>query len=578
MSGVTAPEREKEGGRVVLLMLAGLALLAAGAYAAAYLAAGDRVPRGTTVAGVAIGGQTPAEATATLEEELDDRVDAPLEVSVGASTQRLRPDDLGLAVDVEASVAAAGGGRSWDPARLWDYYTGGDELPAVLDVDDAALTSALTELAEEVGTPARDGAVTFDGTDIVEREPRAGQALDLEAARAAIVADWPADGAVPIGLELVTVEPDIDAADVRRAVDEFANPAVSAPVTLLFDGSEIRLSQREFVPALRLRPDDGELVPAIDRRQLTRLLDRRISSGEPVDATVRLVDGRPRVVPAKPGVTFEPADVERQLLRLVTRPSGDREARIEAVAEQPEVSTREARSWQIKERVSTFTTYYPHADYRNTNIGRAGEIIDGTVLEPGEVFSLNDIVGERTRANGFTDGFIISDGILVEDLGGGVSQMATTVFNAAFFAGLKDIEHKPHSFYIDRYPVGREATVAWGAVDLRFQNDTEHGVLVSADVTPSTPSTSGVVTVSMWSTKTWDITTRTSDRYNFTEPDTRRLDTPDCYPNEGYGGFDVDVWRYFREPGSDELVKQEKFSTTYIPSDTVICTNPRADG
>jgi vancomycin resistance protein YoaR len=578
MSGVTAPEREKEGGRVVLLMLAGLALLAAGAYAAAYLAAGDRVPRGTTVAGVAIGGQTPAEATATLEEELDDRVDAPLEVSVGASTQRLRPDDLGLAVDVEASVAAAGGGRSWDPARLWDYYTGGDELPAVLDVDDTAMTAALTELAEQVGTPARDGAVTFAGTDIVEREPRAGQQLDLEAARAAIVADWPADDAAPVGLELVTVEPDIDTADVRRAVDEFANPAVSAPVTLLFGGSEIRLSQREFVPALELRPEDGELVPAIDRRQLTRLLDRRISSGEPVDATVRLVDGRPRVVPAKPGVTFEPADVERRLLRLVTRPSGEREARIEAVAEQPEVSTREARSWQIEERVSTFTTYYPHADYRNTNIGRAGEIIDGTVLEPGEVFSLNDIVGERTRANGFTDGFIISDGILVEDLGGGVSQMATTVFNAAFFAGLKDIEHKPHSFYIDRYPVGREATVAWGAVDLRFQNDTDHGVLVSAKVTPSTPSTSGVVTVSMWSTKTWDITTRTSDRYNFTEPDTRRLDTPDCYPNEGYGGFDVDVWRYFREPGSDELVKQEKFSTTYIPSDTVICTDPRADG
>jgi vancomycin resistance protein YoaR len=189
---------------------------------------------------------------------------------------------------------------------------------------------------------------------------------------------------------------------------------------------------------------------------------------------------------------------------------------------------------------------------------------------------MTDIVGERTRANGFTDGFVISDGILVEDLGGGVSQMATTTFNAAFFAGLEDVEHKPHSFYIDRYPVGREATVAWGAVDLRFRNDTPHGVLVTTSVTPSTPSTSGVVTVSMWSTKTWDITTRTSDRYAFTEPDTRRLDTADCYPNEGYGGFDVDVWRYFRRPGSSELVRTEKFNTTYTPSDTVICTNPAA--
>ncbi|MFD1946069.1 VanW family protein [Nocardioides aestuarii] len=575
---MTGPEREKEGGRVVLLLLVGLALLAGGAYAAAYLAAGDRVPRGATVAGVAIGGQTPAEARATLEEELAQQVRAPMEVSVGATTRRLRPDDLGLAVDVAASVEAAGGGRSWDPARLWNYYTGGDELPAVLDVDDDAMTAALAELGEEVGTPARDGAVTFEGGQIVQREPRDGRQLDVEAARAAIEEGWPAEEGRPVELELVTVEPAIDAADVRAAVAEFANPAVSAPVTLLFDDSEIRLNQREFLPALRLRPQDGELVPGVAKKPLSRLLDRRISSGEPVDATVRLVGGRPRVVPAKPGVTFEPVDVERQLLRVVVRPSGEREARIEAVAEKSEVSTKEARSWKIKERVSTFTTYYPHADYRNTNIGRAGELIDGTVLAPGETFSLNGIVGERTRQNGFTEGFIISDGILVEDLGGGVSQMATTAFNAAFFAGLKDVEHKPHSFYIDRYPVGREATVAWGAVDLRFQNDTDYGVLVDAEVTPSTPSTSGVVTVSMWSTKTWDITTRTSDRYNITQEDTRRIDTPDCHANDGYGGFDVDVWRYFRRPGSDELVKQEKLQTTYTPSDTVICTNPRADG
>ena len=195
-------------------------------------------------------------------------------------------------------------------------------------------------------------------------------------------------------------------------------------------------------------------------------------------------------------------------------------------------------------------------------------------LRPGP--GLEHIVGERTVANGFTEGFVISDGILVQDLGGGVSQMATTTFNAAFFAGLKDVEHKPHSFYIDRYPVGREATVAWGSVDLRFQNDTPYGALVTANVTPSTPSSQGVVTVSIWSTKHWDIETRTSDRYNFTQPATRLIDTVECTPNEGYGGFDVDVWRYFRKPGSSELVREERFNTTYTPSDTVICANPNA--
>ena len=119
--------------------------------------------------------------------------------------------------------------------------------------------------------------------------------------------------------------------------------------------------------------------------------------------------------------------------------------------------------------VSDFVTYYPPATYRDINQGRAAELINGTILKPGETFSFNDTVGERTAENGFTNGFIISNGVFREDLGGGVSQVVTTTYNAAFFAGMDDVEHKPHSFYIDRYPMGREATVAWPTVDLQVQ-------------------------------------------------------------------------------------------------------------
>ncbi len=241
----------------------------------------------------------------------------------------------------------------------------------------------------------------------------------------------------------------------------------------------------------------------------------------------------------------------------------------------PSSRTADAKDLGITEQVSTFTTHYPYAEYRNTNIGRAAEIVDGTVLKPDDLFSLNDVVGERTRENGFTEGFIISDGIFKEDLGGGVSQMATTTFNAAFFAGLEDVEHKPHSLYIDRYPVGREATVAWGSVDLRFRNDTPYGVLISSKVTPATPSSEGVVTVSMYSTKHWDIESTTSDRYNFRSPATRTLSTADCYPNTGYDGFDVDVTRTFRHVDQDEVVRTERMHTSYLASDTVICKPPK---
>ena len=186
-------------------------------------------------------------------------------------------------------------------------------------------------------------------------------------------------------------------------------------------------------------------------------------------------------------------------------------------------------------------------------------------------------MGERTAANGFTEGYVISDGILVQDLGGGVSQIATTTFNAMFFAGLQDVEHKPHSFYIYRYPVGREATVAWGAIDLRFTNDTPYGVLIQASVVPSTPSSSGSATVSMYSTKWWDITTTTGERYNFTRAKTRRINDRVCHANEGFGGFDIDVVRSFTPVGvNTETRDDEVFNTTYTPSDTVISTNPDA--
>ncbi|QWF23480.1 VanW family protein [Nocardioides sp. LMS-CY] len=578
MSKPKTNARDSAGGKVVLLVLGGLLLLAGGAYAAAYLAAGDKVPRGTTVEGVEIGGMTPDDAEQALRDGLADRVERPVPVSVDGRTATLSPTEAGLEVDYAATVAESGGGKSWAPGRLWNYWTGGGEQGVEVTVDDAAFEAALDGLADEVGTAPTDGAVRFRGGEIKVTDPAPGTGFDADEARAGVLASYLSEDDEVVELDATVVQPEIDEAAVQEALDTFANPAMSAPVTLVFGDSPVQLRPQQFSAALRMRAEGGALVPDLKTKKLTALVDDGVSADEPVDATVELVNGKPRVVPAKPGVAYDPDDVGSAFLQLVTREGDERQMEVEATVVEPEFTTADAKALRIKERVSSFTTYYPYAEYRNVNIGRAAAIVDGTVLKPGEVFSLNDIVGERTRENGFTEGFIISDGIFKEDLGGGVSQMATTTFNAMFFAGLKDIEHKPHSFYIDRYPVGREATVAWGAVDLRFENDTPYGVLVHATVQPATSSSQGVVTVSMYSTKTWDITTKTSDRYNYRAPATRTLTTPDCYANTGYSGFDVDVWRYFHEPGSDEVAKTEKFHTSYTPSDTVVCKKPKPDG
>jgi vancomycin resistance protein YoaR len=444
----------------------------------------------------------------------------------------------------------------------------------VVTVDETKLDRGIERLAGRVDRPARDGDVRFARQGRVERlEPRQGRTVDVDATRAAILDAYPLATGTPVGAPVVTVDPAVSAAEVSRAMREFGNPAVSAPVVLRIAGERIVLEPAQYAAALSMEPVQGRLEPRLDEKRLLAVLRPAMRSVAvaPKDATVQIVDGRPRVVPGRTGVTFDPQAITSTFLRLVVASGKDRELRLETEVAHPELSAADMRELGITEVVSSFTTYFPHAEYRNVNIGRAAQLINGTVLQPGDTFSLNGVVGERTAENGFTRGFIISDGVFRQDYGGGVSQVATTMFNAAFFAGLQDVEHKPHSFYISRYPVGREATVAWPSLDLKFKNDTPHGILIQAWRDPSTPSTQGAMNVRMWSTKVWDIKAGQSERYNFTSHQVRHLGGPDCEPNSGYGGFDIDVYRSFYRPGSDRLVKRETFHTTYTPSDTVIC-------
>jgi vancomycin resistance protein YoaR len=268
-----------------------------------------------------------------------------------------------------------------------------------------------------------------------------------------------------------------------------------------------------------------------------------------------MVVARDKVVPA--------------ILSLLPKPADQRKASVGLAKSKAKVTTEAAQALGIKEVMGQFTTHFPHATYRNVNIGTAARRINGTLLKPDETFSLNKIVGERTRENGFTDGNIISGGKFVLDLGGGVSQSATTTFNAAFFAGLKDVEHKAHSVYISRYPVGREATVAWPSVDLKFLNDSGHGILVQTIFTASTPGKQGSLTVKIWGTKVWDITAGASAKSNPRSPGLVYNTAADCRPQAPTGGFDITIFRYFAKNG--QRVKTESFTTKYNAADDIRC-------
>ncbi len=547
-------------------------LLLGGLYLAAWLYAGTTIPRGTTVLGIDIGGQTPEQAEATLTEQLPAVADAPLTLLVQQDDVTLVPSRSGLNVDVTATVAEADP-QATDPVALLDVImTGGRAVDPVVVVDENALEQAVAQVADETDRETVEGAIDFRGGRVVVTEPVDGRTLD-QPASVTLVADSYLQDTGPLPLP-VTEQPAVVTAEaVAEAREQFADPAMSAPVILRSDLGSAEVSTRQLSRVLSMQADDeGRLQPRLDGRRLQAVTRAQVASlGQaPADASVRIDGGTPVVVPSRTGLTPQTDDLPDQLLEAVVGAGPERVVALPLVSQQPAYTTQDAANSGVRRVVAEFTTYYPYAEYRNINIGRAAELANNTFLKPGDVFSMNDVVGERTAERGFTTGFIIDNGRFQEGLGGGVSQLATTLFNAGHFAGFSDVEHHPHTFYIDRYPMGREATVSWGSWDLRFGNNTPYGAVVQSFIDPATPSTTGAVTVRIWSTPYWKVTSRTGQPFNFTAFPSQTVSGAGCVPSSGLQGFDVVVNRTLARDG--QVVDREELYTRYQPTPQVTCT------
>ena len=540
------------------------------AYGAAFALTGDKVPGDTTVLGIPLGGLSESDAKAKLQAGIKDRLSLPIKLKAGDSTFQVKPADAGLSLDVDATIAAAGAGRSLNPARMWQVMTGGDAVAPVITRDEEKLKAAVDQLAKQVNRPATEGTITFEKAKAVQHAPAEGLELDNGKAADTVVSGYPSDGN-PRDLAVAVTKPQAGTDAIDKAMTEYAEPAMSGPIRLTVGEKGVDLQPAELAPALKLVAKDGTFTPSLDAAKLEPLFKTRFKTLEslPKDARVDIVAGKPTVIPAVDGMVVARDKVVPAILSLLPKPADQRKASVGLAKSKAKVTTEAAQALGIKEVMGQFTTHFPHATYRNVNIGTAARRINGTLLKPDETFSLNKIVGERTRENGFTDGNIISGGKFVLDLGGGVSQSATTTFNAAFFAGLKDVEHKAHSVYISRYPVGREATVAWPSVDLKFLNDSGHGILVQTIFTASTPGKQGSLTVKIWGTKVWDITAGASAKSNPRSPGLVYNTAADCRPQAPTGGFDITIFRYFAKNG--QRVKTESFTTKYNAADDIRC-------
>lgn len=567
LPGSDGDEPGRHWGRRLVL---GLVAVAAVLYVGGYVLTGSRMPANATIGGVDVSGKSPSAARDAVDRALTPNVDREIVLMDGGTEFRIKPRSAGLALDLDRSISDAGGERSWKPADITGLFFGDHASDPALDVDDAKLQSAIGTIGETVNREVVEAQITFPDAKPKPREPKTGRVVARADAAAAIRKAYLVDDE-PIKVPTAVVEPAVDSAGLADAMRTIAKPAVSGPVTIRVGDKKVSLPVTAYAPALVVRVQDNKLVPYLDPKKLSGpLTDTTTGIGKKaVDATVRIQDNKAVVVPGKEGVGLQPREMATKLVPALVKTGAERSVEVEAKVVEPAFTTKDAKALKITKRISSFETQFPYAEYRNTNQGRAAELINGTILKPGETFSFNDTVGERTAANGFVTGTVINGGVFREELGGGVSQVATTTYNAGFFGAMDDVEHHPHAFYINRYPVGREATVYFGSLDLRFKNPTKYGVLIRSYVVKSTPSSAGIMHVELWSTKVWDIKAGQSTRRNGRSPGTQYDDTDRCVPQDPIAGFDIDIYRSFYQ--GDNKAKTETDTARYQAADHVIC-------
>ncbi|WP_030230508.1 VanW family protein [Streptomyces sp. NRRL S-455] len=555
------------------LALAGgaLAVGVGGLYLAGLVLAGGEIDSGTSVRGVEIGGLTRAEAVRKLERDLGAAGPRELRVKVGDRTGTVDPRRAGLSFDVREAVDRAARTDA-DPFSVFGgFFRSGGEIEPVVRVDESKARAALGGLAKKLDQKVRDGAVAFEDGRVAEVAPRTGYALDVDAAVGPLRASFlRGDSGSVTSLPARETRPKVTPEEVRRAVRTFAEPAMSAPVTLTAGGKRFTIGPEVLGEHLAMRPDgSGRLRPELDAKGLRD--DPAVAASlNDVTTTARnarlRADGEAVVVAedARTGQEVTDRALGKAVLPLLTRAGSARGGEVAVHRVQPEVTRDNAADLGLTETMSSFTVHFEPAEYRTRNVGRAVELINGSVVHPDETWSFNRTVGERTEANGFVEGIIILDDQFTKASGGGVSAVATTVYNAMFFAGVKPVEHGAHSFYIERYPEGREATVAWGSLDLRFTNDSGKAIYIQAE------STDTSVTVSFLGTRKYDeITSVKGPRTKVKQPEKKVSHAKECVPQTPLEGFDVTVERVFYDDGRE--VGREPYRTHYTPRDEIVC-------
>jgi vancomycin resistance protein YoaR len=486
-------------------------------------------------------------------------------------------------------VTIRAGGHSYRVPRGWlvslnvgataaRALAAGSELALVFPdrVDVAPAVGRATNAGNVLGALARAGrppvsaTVTLQGSTVVVTPAQDGQQLN----NALLLRRLSRDTTV-VDAPFARLRPAVSDAAAQAAAIE-ARALLAQPVLIDYHGARRGwLSTLQIARALSIDAHGNRLAVKLDGDALAKVVRPRLGTWiqRARNAHFVVAGAKVSVTASRPGRDVDPA----QLARAITAAANaGHVARIELGARQPDLTTAKANALGIREKLTSFTTEMgASSSNRIHNVHLMADYIDGTVIQPGQAFSFNEVVGPRTAERGFLEGQMIIGSLVLPSVGGGVCQTATTLFNDAFEIGLPILERTNHNLYLSHYPLGRDATVSWGGPDFKFKNDLKHGILIKTSYTDST------LTFTFYGTDEHRrVVAKTGLQTKWTGPSMNYAIDPNAprrsakvVKGTGEKGFDVSVDRTVYDANGKEL-RHDTFKSHYIPDSPTTVYGP----
>jgi len=580
--------RAKRGLWIVLLVL-----LLPGLFALDRALHDGRILRGVRLGPVVLAGLTPKEAATPVQEYATQLAQRKLLLRVQDRVLVRSLAELGghpaTASSLQRAYAEGRAGHLGNQFAWWlKNWLLSESTAFGIHFDRPQAERALAQIeAFALGTHPQAGGIIIDGKRALPVYARPGLTLDRSSALQLLAQAATDSEDQAVTLPLKQVDSSITHSQVDALVS-LAERLLSSPVKLranlpsdagreatkpleldldaAFFGAALRTAEDPNTHELRLTLDEKPLNEKL--REARELLERAAQDAQFVVKNADAVE----ILPSQTGTRIDTENLLAAALRAAER--NDRAGELPIIQNTPpKLTTEQARTFNIRRIVGHFTTSFPCCPPRVQNIQRIAQMLNNTLVAPGTTFSVNAAVGPRTLAAGFVPAPSIEDGEMVDTVGGGVSQFATTLYNAVFRAGYDVLAHQPHSYYFARYPMGHEATLSWPKPDLVFRNDTHAGLLILTTVTKTSVSV-----LLFGDTEGRRVTVKTSERRDIKPPEVQLLADPSVSVDReevrqsGKIGWAVDAIRHV--DFADGTAKDERRKVIYKAESRILAVHP----